>query len=526
MAKATALDKARRVRQHPKPKSRSAQIGPDGPKHPGNRQLYDKRGCPDAGACLKTDCPNPKVATFYAALWLTFALPLTAALISGWFVRRDQKFYGIDRPHTQLAKTDVERISVHRLASRYGSNFLTDEVLRLAIRKAIDLRHSDRERSIPVWTGQLLCRPGDENRVIWLDGAVALNTWRTPRYRAEAPNVEPDYGVAGEFFDRLIPRSEERRMFLDWLAWCLQNEGDKPAWAPFFYSGTKGSGKSTACQLAVRLFGDENSVTQNSVDKLVARFNSALLNSKLVVSEELKLRPDSSQGNTLKSYITESSMLAEQKGREPERVDQYCCFLFTTNHLPLWIENGDRRYYVIAIDHDGHASGPNSAEFTELVGRLHAFMSCDRAIAGLYRALLARELAEGFNAKSLNVETCATSVMRRIHGAARQTIVDQLEEMLNHLNQHVVPEADVAQIVREKLKANVNSTKHLMSELSWTKAKVKWGSVDFARAIWIRPGFSVEGGKLIGEDGTVTRVADHLAASDERAEAYLVGGTE
>jgi hypothetical protein len=36
--------------------------------------------------------------------------------------------------------------------------------------------------------------------------------------------------------------------------------------------------------------------------------------------------------------------LAEQKGREAERVDQYCCFLVTTNHLPLWIEADERRY--------------------------------------------------------------------------------------------------------------------------------------------------------------------------------------
>jgi hypothetical protein len=79
MAKATALDKVRRVRQRPKPKSQSAQIGPDGPKHPGNRQLYDKRSRPDAGARLYADYPNPKVATFCAALWLTFTLPLTSA---------------------------------------------------------------------------------------------------------------------------------------------------------------------------------------------------------------------------------------------------------------------------------------------------------------------------------------------------------------------------------------------------------------------------------------------------------------
>jgi hypothetical protein len=79
MAKATALDKVRRVRQRPKPKSQSAQIGPNGPKHPGNRQLYDKRGRPDAGARLYADYPNPKVATFCAALWSNFTLPLTVS---------------------------------------------------------------------------------------------------------------------------------------------------------------------------------------------------------------------------------------------------------------------------------------------------------------------------------------------------------------------------------------------------------------------------------------------------------------
>jgi hypothetical protein len=35
-------------------------------------------GCPDAGARLCGNHANPKVATFCSALWLTFALPLTA----------------------------------------------------------------------------------------------------------------------------------------------------------------------------------------------------------------------------------------------------------------------------------------------------------------------------------------------------------------------------------------------------------------------------------------------------------------
>ena len=83
MAKATALARARRVRQHPKPKPQSAQIGPDGPQHPGNRQLYDKRGRPDAGLRLHPHHATFNVATFCAALWSNFTLPLTPLQLSG-----------------------------------------------------------------------------------------------------------------------------------------------------------------------------------------------------------------------------------------------------------------------------------------------------------------------------------------------------------------------------------------------------------------------------------------------------------
>jgi hypothetical protein len=77
MAKATALARARRVRTRRNAKPKTQPIGPHGPKHPGNRQLCDKRGRPDAGARLCGNRAHPKVATFYAALWLTFTLPLT-----------------------------------------------------------------------------------------------------------------------------------------------------------------------------------------------------------------------------------------------------------------------------------------------------------------------------------------------------------------------------------------------------------------------------------------------------------------
>jgi hypothetical protein len=79
------LAKARPAKTRRKPTPTSQVFGPHGPKHPGNRQLYEKRGRPDAGARSRGNLANPKVATFCAALWLTFTLPLTQiAAIADW----------------------------------------------------------------------------------------------------------------------------------------------------------------------------------------------------------------------------------------------------------------------------------------------------------------------------------------------------------------------------------------------------------------------------------------------------------
>jgi hypothetical protein len=450
----------------------------------------------------------------------TDAIQLTTA-ISSWFVRRDNKFYDLDNLGTALSKPDIQRVCLHRFSETFPDIKLSSALLREVFTRAIDVRTSSIAQSIPVWSGKRVCLPGSNSRLIWKNGSVSVNTWVRPAYRSI--EAAPSLGISAAFFFTMFPRAEERAMFLDWLAWCLQNETDKPSWAPFLYSRTKGSGKSTLCQLVIKLFGDQNSITQNSVDKLTSRFNMTILQSKLVVSEELQLRPDSSQGNTLKTYITEKATLSEQKGREAERIEQSCCFLFTTNHLPIWIEAEDRRYYVIEIDHVGHASGPGAAEFAALVEKLHAFMGEPEKIAGLYQYLMARRVAETFNAKSLNIAKDSTAVMQRIQGASRQTSLERLEELLNEQGKNAISEADVTALMAEKIRGNINSTKHLMTELGWSKTKVKWGGVDYARARWVRQGFSVSDGKIYGTDSSQTNLSEHLELNSFGSQFEVIG---
>ncbi len=162
------------------------------------------------------------------------------------------------------------------------------------------------------------------------------------------------------------------------------------------------------------------------------------------------------------------------------------------------------------MDHDGYARGPRAEDFAELVGRLEDWAEDPTNIAQLYNALMARVLPEDFSAKTLNVGTHGTEIMQQVFGNGRTTILDQLKELLDAKKQNAIPEAEVVEVVTDTLKANINTTKHLMSDLGWSKCAVKWGGVDYARQLWVRPGFSVDRGKLFGPDGFEEGLAKHL----------------
>jgi hypothetical protein len=436
---------------------------------------------------------------------------LTRALCT-WFVQRDCKFFDVTNLNTALSAKDVQRIAVARFRDEFGDVPQDSNILKAVFARAMGQTHNHAEETIAIWGGRRACLPGNPERIIVHRGVAAINTWSLPDYRRVGV-TEADYGVAGAFFAWLLPREAEREMVLNWLAWNLQHEADRPTWAPFLYSRTKGSGKSTFAALVAKLFGETNSVTQNSVDGLVGRFNMTSLHSKLVIAEELQLKQDGPQANALKTFITEGTTLAEFKGREAERVAQWCCFLLTTNHLPLWIEAQDRRYYVVEIDHDGHAAGTRSAEFASLVDRLKRAMADPVQVAKLYNALMTKPLPDTFDAKTLNVVRDATDVMKRIHEASRQVTVEQVEEHLNSLGVNVMPEAELARFVQEKLRGNVNAIRHTMTELGWLKQALKWGGKDYARAIWVRPGFSVDRGRVHGLNGWSQGIDDHLNAT-------------
>lgn len=447
-----------------------------------------------------------------------------ARAMSSWYVRMDGKYFDAANPNTKFSRDDIQTASIHRFRDEYPGIVLTSQLLAKVFETALINVPIDRASGVPTWNGRQQCLPGNPDRFEWQDGMVALNAWTEPAYR-RITEQEADLGTVLDFLTTIFPVEAHRDVFLNWLAWCLQNEGDKPTWGPLLYSKRKGTGKSTLCDIVSALFGWDNSVRQNNVDKLTSRFNKELMLSKLVISEELDIKPGTRAGNALKTFMTETDAVTEAKGREVQRIEQRFCCMFTTNHLPMWIEEDDRRYWIVEIDHPGHSDGPEADAFNELVGNVKAYIRHDAHVARLYRWLMERPLPEGFTGKAFDVARYQTPVMELIFGNGTHTAQDMMREHLDDKGYVVLPEADVVRVVTDDLKASAASTKHLMTELGWRKTKVKWGGKDFARAIWVRPGYNVERGHIHGPNGFKVGIDEHEKARAEEMSLELCLGS-
>ncbi len=441
--------------------------------------------------------------------------------VAQWYVRKNNKYYDVDVPGEVLSRDDVERVIIQRLKVSFPGNKIPQDVVRQILQKLIrDIFVSPRE-SIPIWSGIRKSIPGNPNKLIFSPHMTAtINTWRVPSYR-QLGEDSADWGPFEAFLETMFPREEERDMLVNWLAWCLQNEGEKPGWAPFLYSSTKGSGKSTLASICAKLFGVENSSTENNVSKLVSRFNAPVLENKFVICEELQIPPGSDKANAVKTFITERHTMTEHKGHDVQLVEQVCAFMFTTNHIPLWLERGDRRFYVVEIDHDGHRFGPKGDAFAALVVETLEYLEDPRNLAMLYNALMRYRLPKDFSALSLDVQGSSTHVMKTIQSASWDLNVELFEDELNRMELVAIPASALTSLSEALGNPKANVIKHWLLNLNWSRHKVKWGGADYARVIFLRPGYQISGGTLYGPEGWSHTPGGSSAFAEYRRQGLL-----
>jgi uncharacterized protein DUF5906 len=450
-----------------------------------------------------------------------------AMIVSSWYVKKDTKFYDINRLGVPLSQSDVQQSITHRVKEDFPANKLDQRTLKDLYTTVFDPANKyDPEVTIPVWSGRTISRPGNKQRRIFVDGLVEVNTWQTPAYREnQSDYLVPTLGAFGDFLSFILPKDEEREMLLNWMAWNLRNEPRKGKWAIFLYSEKHGTGKSTLADVCKALFGEANTARSNGVSKLVARFNKEVLEKKLVIVEEVEVKKGSYQANAIKSLITEDSTTVEAKGQPSETINHHCCFLMTSNHLPLWLEGADRRFYILNLDHQGYNNGGTDYEkFKGLVAAVYDQIASKPALNGLYQTLLSRDLT-GFDALSLSVNDHATDIMKELANLSPDVVHELVADFLKTNDIKFVPQDDARKIVTHFAHREANAQTHLFSELGWKKKRFAWGGQS-QRWAWYHPDYKPEQGQIraiLHHDDDLGNIHNHLAATLYPAMKLLLG---
>lgn len=186
-----------------------------------------------------------------------------------------------------------------------------------------------------------------------MDGAKYINLYRPDlsppvpdRFTADDREA---IRVVEEHATILIPDDRERRLFLDYLAYCVQRPGSKIRWA-ILLKGIPGDGKTAFATLLGHVMGHPNVRTLSSSTLEGSDFSGWSVGQCVVAVEEVKLHGHNRHDvyNKLKPFISNDTVEVHPKGRDPYNVPNTSNYVLLTNFddaLP--VDDNDRRIFFL-----------------------------------------------------------------------------------------------------------------------------------------------------------------------------------
>ena len=197
------------------------------------------------------------------------------------------------------------------------------------------------EMSLNVWgtrtCNDLMYNPTEDDLFIY-DGRTYLNTYR-PDLVPQAPPAPLSSGnlkavAAVEMhLQLLLPNDRERKLFLDWLAFCVQNPGRKIRWSPLLI-GMPGDGKSAFLSMMRKVMGPKNVRILNN-KTLESNFTGWATGQCLIGIEELKMHSHNRHDifNGIKDIISNTDIEIHPKGKDPYNLPNFSNVLALSNFL-------------------------------------------------------------------------------------------------------------------------------------------------------------------------------------------------
>jgi len=187
-----------------------------------------------------------------------------------------------------------------------------------------------------------------DDQFVTSQGRLYVNT-----YHATHPEPDPTLAKeAGEIFsghiDLLIAEPEHRKTFLDFLAFLVQNPGQKIRWAPLIQS-VKGAGKGFIETVMRTVLGGEQ-VKRVDPGTLFKDWTDWAYGTQLTVLNEIRVKGHSRFDimNKLKEPVSDDWISIQQRFRDHREVENLVNYMMFTNfHDAIAIEEDERRYFVV-----------------------------------------------------------------------------------------------------------------------------------------------------------------------------------
>lgn len=265
----------------------------------------------------------------------------------------------------------------------------------------------------------LTYRPGGDGFVDEdLPGLVGrcVNIWKPSRAVLPQGVTEADIQPWLDHMAFVIPNREERELVINWLAWIVQNPGEKPNWALVVGSTAEGIGKDLMLQPVRVALGTDN-VREIGPDDIASGYTDYLVGTRLLIVEEMQMHERKAIMNRLKPMIAAPpyTLRVNIKYVPQYEVPNLVAAIFFTNmENALAIAPQDRRYFVTWNDQK-----PRTSEYYSGLAAWYANGGAAAAAAWLCE----RDVTE-FNAKSAAPASAAKTAMR----LATRSLFDEVLE--------------------------------------------------------------------------------------------------
>lgn len=211
---------------------------------------------------------------------------------------------------------------------------------------------------------------------------------------------------------------EQRKWFMQWLAYPIQHPGTKLYTAVLLYSNHQGVGKSLLGQTLGKIYGENFS--EINAEALHAPFNDWARHKQFILGDEVTGRERKEDAEHLKNLMTQAFVRINVKYQAAYALPDCINYLLTTNNPDaISLDLHDRRFFVWEV--------PEKRLDEKFFQKYNTWFSTEVGIAAVFEYLLRVDLA-GFNPKAHAPATRAKQDMQELSGAPIDYVLKEFLE--------------------------------------------------------------------------------------------------